>query len=446
MRLFPKLLLSFLAVALVGVLVVSFLANQSAAREVRSYLYAGGLAPQQILAQNLAGYYRGHGSWEGADALLGRRGSRSPMSMGMGKGLVSGRLILTDAHNQVIADSTGLLLGQSFLPAPQDTVAPVEVDGVQVGVLTVQGSLMAPGSDLVARVNVGIWLAALAAGLVALGMAGALAYNLVRPIRQLTEAAGAIARGDLSQRVAVTSHDEVGRLAAAFNAMASDLEKAERLRRDMTADIAHELRNPLTVLQGNLEAVIDGVLPPTPALWQPLHDQTMLLARLVEDLRTLSLAEAGQLRLDSAPADPAALMQSALAQFSALAADKHITLQADMAEGLPLVTVDPQRIAQVLGNLLSNALRHTPPGQRITGRVKSNANAVTFEVEDTGPGIPPDTLPHIFERFYQGGADRTGTGLGLAIAKQLVDLHGGAIAVTSHVDEGTTVSVTLPVA
>jgi signal transduction histidine kinase len=452
MRLFPKLLLSFLAVALVGVLVVSVLANQATTREVRRFMVAGGLGPQQILAENLAGYYRGHGSWEGVEPLLAREQGRGPMGMGMGKGMPAGRLILIDLQNRVMADSSGGLLGQPFRAAADDTTTPVEVDGLRVGSLITQGGLAAPGSDLLARVNLGIWLAALAAGLVALGMAGALAYNLVHPIQQVTDAAGAVAQGDLSRRVTVTSKDEVGKLAVAFNAMASDLEKAERLRRDMTADIAHELRNPLAVLQGNLEAVMDGILPPTPETWQPLLDQTLLLARLIEDLRTLSLAEAGQLRLDRVPTDPAALMQSALAQFNAPASAKHIPLRAEIAEGLPALSLDSQRMAQVLGNLLSNALRYTPAGNTITGRVTGDALSVTFEVEDTGPGIPPEVLPHLFERFYRAGAppanggSETSTGLGLAIAKQLVELHGGRIAVASRAGQGTTVSVTLPAA
>lgn len=445
MRLFPKLLLSFLAVALAGVLVVAVLANQTATREVQRFMFSGGMVPEQALAQGLAGYYRGHGSWDGVETILPRGPGHGPLGMGM----MGRRLILTNAQNLVVGDSTGLALGQTFSAGETDSVLPVEVDSVRVGTLIAQGQLSLPGgpsTDLLIRVNRGIWLAALVAAMVALVMAGGLAYNLVRPIQKVTEAAGAIARGNLSQRVAVTARGEIGKLASAFNAMAADLEKAERLRRDMTADVAHELRNPLAVLQGNLEAVMDGILPPTSENLQPLLDQTLLLTRLVEDLRTLSLADAGQLRLDRVATDPAALMQSIVGQFSAQAKAQAIALRAEIDADLPLVMLDPQRMTQVLGNLLSNALRHTPAGEKIVCRVTATQSAATFAVEDTGPGIPPEALPHLFERFHPTGAPTAGgTGLGLTIAKQLVELHGGHITVTSEVGQGTTVSVSLPV-
>jgi signal transduction histidine kinase len=449
MRLFPKLLLSFLAIALIGVLVVAALANWTATQEVRRFMFAGGMAPELQLVQGLAGYYQGHGSWEGVQNLLDHGPGRGPRGMGM----MNQRLILVDARQQVVGDNAELALGQAFSAARADTVVAIEVDGTHVGDLIIQnGSALAsggPGNDLLARVNAGIWLAALVAGVVALVMASGLAYNLVRPIQQVTEAAGAVARGDLSRRVSVSSHDEIGRLADTFNAMASDLEKGERLRRDMTADVAHELRNPLAVLQGNLEAVMDGVLPPTPENLQPLLDQTLLLARLVEDLRTLSLVEAGQLRLDRVATDPAALMQSVVTHFSAQARVQRVALTTDIAARLPSLEIDAQRLTQVLGNLLSNALRHTPEGQTITCRVTHQAGQVTFVVADTGAGIPPEILAHLFERFYRADEARYrqegGTGLGLAIAKQLVELHGGQISVASEVGRGTTVNVTLPV-
>ena len=444
MRLFPKLLLSFLAVALTGVLVVAFLANLTAAREVRQFMFSGGMVPEQALAQGLAGYYRGHGSWQGVENLLPPGPGRGPMGLGM----MGRRFILVDSRNHVIADSTGLALGQTFSANAADSVVPVEVDSVQVGTLIAQGQptvATGPSTDLLVRVNRGIWVAAFVAGLVALVMAGGLAYNLVRPIQQVTEAAGVLARGDLSRRVAVRAGGEIGKLATAFNAMAADLEKAERLRRDMTADVAHELRNPLAVLQGSLEAVVDGVLPPTPENLQPLLEQTGLLTRLVEDLRTLSLADAGQLRLDAAPVDPAALMQSIMGQFGEQARAKNVTLRADLGARLPAVTLDPQRMTQVLGNLLSNALRHSPSGEEIVCRVTASPAGVAFAVEDHGPGIPAETLPHLFERFHRTEApSHGGTGLGLTIAKQLVELHGGQIAVASEVNRGTVVSVTLP--
>jgi two-component system OmpR family sensor kinase/two-component system sensor histidine kinase BaeS len=454
MRLFPKLLLSFLAVVLVGVVVVSLLANQAAAREVRGFMFGAGMTTDSGLAQRLAGYYRGHGSWEGVESLLDNPGHGLVGMMGQ-------RLIVMDAQNRVVADTDGLLLGQTLTEYDSTSAAPIEADGVRVGMLITEGGmggmmgggqgLGSPESDLLGRVNRAIWLAALAAGLAALVVGGVIAFSLVRPIQRLTVATRAVAHGDLSQRVPVTSSDEVGELAKSFNAMAADLENAERLRRDLTADIAHELRNPLAVLQSNIEAVIDGVLPPTSETLEPLLDQTHLLSRIVDDLRTLALAEAGQLSLNRAPTDPAALARSVVARFTPQAEAKRITLRSDIPGGLPQLNIDSQRIEQVLGNILSNAFRHTPEGGVISVQVSAliTEHCVQITVNDTGPGIPPDALPHVFERFYRADKSRAradgGTGLGLAIARQLIALHGGEISATSEPGKGTQVAFTLPI-
>jgi signal transduction histidine kinase len=471
MRLFPKLLLSFLTVALVGVLGVSFFANLAAAQEVRRFVGSGGSGSRAGLVQTLGGYYRGHGSWEGVDVLL---------EHGHGMGAMMGqRVILADAAGRVIADTQGARLGQPLTSTEAASGLPVEVDGAQVGTLLVEGEmamgeggwmmggqgfgrrtpLPGPEGDLLARVNRSVWLAALAAGGASLVVGGVLAYGLIRPIRRLTAATGAVAGGDLSQRVAAAPGDEIGELAASFNAMAAGLEKAESLRRDMTADIAHELRTPIAVLQGNLEGVIDGVLPATPENLQPLLDQTHLLARLVDDLRTLALADAGQLSLDRVPTDPAALARSVTAQYAAQAEAKQVALRAETAAGLPPARFDPQRISQVLGNLLANALRHTPEGGSVVCRVTGDEGQgpdsqrppshVTFTVSDSGPGMPPEALPYVFDRFYRAERSRSrhdgGAGLGLAIARKLVEAHGGRIWAESQPGQGAQVSFSLPV-
>jgi two-component system OmpR family sensor kinase/two-component system sensor histidine kinase BaeS len=460
MRLFPKLLLSFFAIILTGVLAVSYLANQAAAREVQAFMFQGGMATDAGLAQQLAGYYRGHGSWEGAKAIL-----NDGQSMGQ---MMGQQLLLADAQDRVVADSTGTLVGETLTASELALGVAIEADGRQVGTLLARGGmnmggamfgqeLTNTGRELLARVNRAIWLAALAAGGAALIVGGLLAYGLVRPIQQLTAATSAVARGDLSQRVAAKSKDEIGELAASFNSMADSLQRAEQLRRDMTADIAHELRNPLAVLQSNLEAVIDGILPPMPDTLEPLLDQTHLLSRLVEDLRTLALADAGQLNLSRVPTDPAALVRSVVARFASQAEAEHLALRAEIPASVPTVTLDPQRVEQVLGNLISNAIRHTPEGGSIVCRVteergitpRSGSQAlVTFTVTDTGSGIPPDALPHIFERFYRVDRSRShsdgSTGLGLAIAKQLVEAHGGRIWAMSEINQGTAVTFTLP--
>lgn len=453
MRLFPKLLLSFLIVVLTGVSVVSLLANQVTAQEVHGFMFPGGMSTEIQLAQELAGYYRGRGSWEGIQAVLEAEYSLN----GMG-GMMGQQLIVTDAQGFGVADTSNLLIGQTLTESELTSGAAISVNGQRVGTLIARGGMGGAGvtdaaAGLLARVNRAIWLAALTAGVAALVVGGLLAYGLVRPVQRLTQATTAIARGDLSQRVLIQSQDEIGDLAVAFNAMAADLQEAERLRHDMVADIAHELRNPLAALQGTLEAIVDGILPPSEENLQPLLDQTHLLTRLVNDLRTLALADAGQLTLQQTPSDPADLARSVVAQFTPQSRAKNIDLQAEIALGLPSLSLDSQRIAQVLGNLVGNALRHTPAGGRVRCRVTSDntrhPSLITFTVSDTGPGIPPDALPHIFERFYRADRSRSradgGTGLGLAIAKQLVKAHGGRIWAVSELGQGTQVNFTLPV-
>lgn len=453
MRLFPKLLVSFIAVVVVGMTVVTVLANIVASREVRSFMFRGGMATTASLVQELAGYYRGHQSWDGAEVLL--KGDH-----GM-SGMMEQRLTLVDTQGVIVADTKR---GEAGQLADEDALAGgrvIEVDGTQVGTLIVEGGMMGnggfhrgpPGSldgggELLVRVNAAIWLAALAAGAAAFVVGGLLAYGLVRPIRLLTQATNALANGNLAHRVDVRSHDEIGDLARSFNAMAEDLEKAERLRRDMTADIAHELRNPLAVLQSNVEAVIDGVLPPTPENLQPLLEQTHVLSHLVDDLRTLALADSGHLDLSRVPTDLAALMRSSAAHFATQAEQKKINLQVESPGHMPLALIDPVRLSQVLSNLLSNAVRHTPEGGQITLSVKDDDGWLKVRIADTGPGIAPDALPHVFERFYRADKSRAraegGTGLGLAIAKKLVELHGGDIWVESVLGNGAAVSFTVP--
>ena len=277
---------------------------------------------------------------------------------------------------------------------------------------------------------------------------------VTHPIDQLSRAAHSLARGDLSARVAAQSQpsrlgdDELTELSATFNVMADSLQKAETLRRNMTADIAHELRTPLAVMRGNLEAMLDGVYPPDAEHLQPVLNQVHLLTRLVEDLRTLALAEAGQLPLTKRPTDLNRLIETTLASFQATAAAQQVSLTARPIEVLPAIDIDPDRVQQTVGILIANALRHTPAAGSITVAVRRDQLHAIIEVADTGAGIPPGDLPHIFERFYRADKSRSresgGSGLGLAIAKGIVQAHGGSISATSEVGQGTCVRFTLP--
>jgi signal transduction histidine kinase len=301
-----------------------------------------------------------------------------------------------------------------------------------------------------AGINRALLLAAVVAGLAAVLLTVGLSRRILGPVSTLTAAARRMERGDLSQRVEVQSNDEIGELARAFNAMADGLTRLEDLRRSMVSDVAHELRTPLSNIRGYLEALQDGVVEPKREIIDSLHEEAMLLNRLVDDLQELALAEAGQLRLERQSVAPADLVNRAMEAARAQAAAGGITLQVDLPADLSLVDVDPQRIGQVLGNLLSNALTHTPPGGEVVVAAQARESEVELSVSDTGEGILPEHLPYIFERFYRADKSRSratgGTGLGLAIARQLVEAHGGRIEVESEVGRGTQFTFTLPVA
>ncbi|MDI6773496.1 MAG: ATP-binding protein [bacterium] len=292
------------------------------------------------------------------------------------------------------------------------------------------------------------WLAALAGGLAAVLLGILMARYLTTPLRRMSDAASRIGRGDLAQEVPVPSDDDLGELARAFNAMAADLRRLEESRRNLVADIAHELGTPLSVLQANLEGMLDGVVEPAPDRLAALHTQVRLLARLVEDLRDLSLAQAGRLPLHRAPTDLAALVVDAAAAVGPHAADKSVSVQSRIAAGLPAVSVDRERMMQVVHNLLDNAIRHTPAGGAVIVGLEAGEREVRFWVADTGPGIPPEEGDRIFDRFYRLDASRSrasgGSGLGLAIVKSLVEAHGGRVWVESRPGEGSRFTVALP--
>jgi len=276
-----------------------------------------------------------------------------------------------------------------------------------------------------------------------------LTWQLTGPLRKLTVAAEGIAGGDLSQRVDIRSKDELGQLGSAFNNMAESLGRAEKLRRNMVADIAHELRTPLTVMRGHLEAILDGVFQPTEKNIASIHKETVLLSRLVNDLQELALAEAGQLRIEREPTDLGPLVERTVSSVSPRGEKDDVRIVTDLPADLPLVNVDSQRIEQVLFNLLDNALRYTPAGGTITVKARRMDEVVQVDVMDQGPGLGPDELALIFERFHRSDKARSrstgGAGLGLAIVRQLVEAHGGEVWAESEASEGTTFSFTVPV-
>jgi signal transduction histidine kinase len=267
--------------------------------------------------------------------------------------------------------------------------------------------------------------------------------RMAEPLDDLVEAAGRVEAGDYSVRVAERGAGEARSLARAFNQMSARLEEGDARRRSFLADVAHELRTPLTVIQGGLEAVIDGVYPADVEHLAPLVDQAMALERLIDDLRTVALAEAGSLALERESVDPGTLVEESVAAFRGAAEAAGVALNVDATPGLPRIDVDPARIRQVLSNLLGNALRHTPAGGSVTVSVRSDKDGVSVEVRDTGSGIAPALLSTVFDRFVKEPGS-PGSGLGLAIAKDLVEAHGGTITAESAPGRGTTIRFSLP--
>lgn len=476
-----KLMSAFLLVVLIGGGIDTYLVSRSTRTQFSQYIDQNGRAFAQQLAPTLAQYYTRQGNWQGVENLLnnpwggvmmndgmgmmgeGDWGSWQGMDeMGMGNTMMGNannpwsmmglRILVADAQGTIVADSAAQDVGKTLSSADIAVGEPILVGNQQVGtVLPLYAGTTVPNSanDFVTSINHSTWLAGGIAALVALVLGSVLFFQIVSPVQQITSAAQKIAAGDLSQRIPTHSQDEIGTLANSFNQMADSLAKHEELRRNLIADVAHELRTPLTVIQGNLEAMLDGVLPASPQEIAMLRDETAMLGRLVSDLRLLSLAEAGQLKLERVEIDPTELITRAVEPFRLQAQSSQIELTLEIASNLPSIKVDADRIAQVIRNLLNNALRHTPAGGRITLTCrKETTQSLLITVTDTGEGIPPDDLPFVFDRFYRADKSRSrasgGSGIGLAIAKQLVEAHGGKVWAESQPGRGAIFGFTLP--
>ncbi len=275
-----------------------------------------------------------------------------------------------------------------------------------------------------------------------MGLIGRALRGVTLPIGDLIEAAGRVEEGDYSARVTERGPREVRAFVRAFNAMAERLQVTDEQRRHLLADVSHELQTPLTIAQGNLEGLLDGVYPRDDTHLTTILDETRVLSRLVDDLRTLALTESGALKLQKEPTDLATLIGETVQSFRAQADAQAVTLVAE-TPGECTLHADPARIRQVLENSIANALRHTPRGGTIRARCVAEAARAVVTVSDTGEGIPSEDLPRIFDRFYKSHASR-GSGLGLTIAKNLVAAHGGEIYAQSELGKGTTISFTLP--
>lgn len=466
------MLLSFALVIVIGVFgMISFFSLAVAGIWGPGSTFDDVRAGRQSYVRALAEFYASRGeSWTGIEERLMEPPFDSPEPAAV--------LVLVDRQGRVIvSEDPSLPVGKRVEQWKLIGGAPVTVKGDRVGTLLLEGPrwpLVSETTRTPRDIAWGVGRSFLFTGLglilLLLGLAIIFSTWLTRPIRGITAAAKELAAGKLDVQVRGTAIREVDDLSQAFNSMAGALAQADQQRRQLTADVAHELRTPLTIMKGRLEGIQDGVYQPTPEEIARLLNETALLERLVEDLRLLALADAGQLPLYPEPADPRGLLESTATSFAGQAREQGVALRIEAARDLPAINVDPQRMAQVLANLVANALRHTPPGGSVTlsattgqrplpahhralsvdsmAAIVSRRSSVVFQVGDTGHGIAPEHLPHIFDRFWRTDRARTrgsgGAGLGLAITKQIVIAHGGTIEASSALGKGTTITISLP--
>ena len=442
-----KLTLAFLLLGLLGLAVGAVFASRTASGAFQRFTFARN---REDIVARLVSYYEEYRSWEGLAGSFPPFEQHAPGAPQIPL-REPGILLVADAEGRVLLPDPGRQMGEQL---PSDVLAgatPIEADGATVGWLVVPHDAFAPTrgeQQFLGQLNTALIVGSLGALVLSVLLGAILARSLTRPLQDLTEATRAVADGDLQRQVQVRSRDEVGTLAASFNRMSLALNRSQRLRRQMTADIAHELRTPLSIIVGHLDAVDEGVLPANAQTIGIMRDETARLARLIDDLRTLSLADAGELSLVRLPLEPGSLLRRSAAAHQPAAQAAGIEMTVDAAPDLPQVNLDAERMAQVLGNLLDNALLHVPRGGRIVLAARPAGDGVEIRVQDDGPGIPPEDFGLVFERLYRSDASRQryagGSGLGLAIAKSIVEAHGGSIRAESAPGEGTTVVVTLP--
>ncbi|MBI1743854.1 HAMP domain-containing protein [Candidatus Acetothermia bacterium] len=422
-----KLLLSFGMIVILALVISYSFIQQSVQRAFQAFI-GRSINERDILFSNLlAEHYQQVGSWNGVDQFFRQRERNDRAAS----------FVLAEPTGAVIYTPNRRLNGQKLSEKELGSGIPIKVNEQVVGILVPIAPLPPPGAPapdrvFLSAVNGALWTA----GILVAGLGFIIALILIRqitlPLRALDAATRQITQGKLQERVPVRNSDELGRLASSFNEMAANLEKAEQTKRNMIADIAHELRTPLSVIRSELEGYMDGVLEPTPENIAALHNQVLLVSRLVSDLQQLALADAGQLSIQRELCDLRSLMEDIQATVDAQLEEQNVQLVMDVPKDLPQVLADRQRIEQVLLNLLSNATRYTPAGGTITIKAQTcDERFVRLSVCDTGPGLSEEDLAHAFDRFYRADKSRArvsgGSGLGLAISKAIIEAHGGRI-------------------
>lgn len=453
-----RLLLMMIFILLLAVSVMALLASQATSRQFNRYVEEDEAMRLERFVEVLSNYYDEQFSWHDVDSLIDQMAS-----------VTGTEVALVDSNGRIIASSSDYITGQELDTAEmamvksriwvlsEDEMFTLVNEGVLpsgrsyglVGAVYVTRAPEADPPSFIGSVNRSLLIAVLITSGGTIMIAFALSQRILGPIEALTAAARSMTHGNLSRRVSEHSKDEIGELARAFNAMAAGLQHLEELRRNMVNDVAHELRTPLSNIRGYIEAIQDEIADPTPEIINSIHEEVMLLSHLVDDLQELALADAGQLRLMKQPLELCPLLTRTIEVLKTQMRDKHLEVDLELAPDLPKVHADPERVQQILRNLLNNAITHVPDNGRIILSARTAGKEVELRVYDTGIGMTPDQLQNIFERFYRVDPSRTratgGAGLGLAIVKQLVEAHGGRVWAESIPGKETAFTFTLPV-
>lgn len=436
-----KLLVSYVLVIVVVIGTTSLFVMRSAGEKIEEYEERSARIGMARMEHFLLDYYARWKSWDDIQPFVEEIGI-----------LYGQRVVLTDSGGVVVADSDGNLLGRSYSPDWPDQMLLSDKEGTILGTLYIDPEPPVEAAltrELAESISLFLLWGGVLAVVVALILTIIFSRQISVPVNTLAASAKRLGQGDFSQKALVRDRGELGELAQAFNSMVSDLERAERLKRDLMVDISHELRSPLYNVRGYVEAIQDGVAEPDTKIISSINEEVVLLCRLVDDLRELASAESGELKLSYHPEDVTEMVNHAIVALQPKVEEKQFSLSVYIPDRLSPVKADFQRVVQVLCNLLENAIIHTPKGGSIAITARQQDSWVEISVADNGEGIPEKDLPNIFERFYRVDKSRSratgGSGLGLTIAKYLIEALGGKIRVQSKLGEGSCFSFTLPI-
>jgi len=443
MKLTTKLILAFLVVSLFSTGIIVVFTRVTTNREFNKFVND---KYQADLVDQLASYYQENQTWVGVEKLFSRDHFKPDGNHPL-------FFSIADTNGKVVIQGSGHNAGEIVSTEELNKGTQIQVGNETAGILLLNSrpDKNPLEDEFIRRINDSIFFSAIGTIILAFILGAILSRPITRPIRELTKATHEMAGGKFGQQVPVRSRDEIGELASSFNKMNDNLARSFNLRKQMTADIAHELRTPLSLIIGHAEAVHDGVLPASKENFEIIREEAERLEQLVNDLRTLSLADAGELSVDFQPVDINQLLSDIQSHYLILFNQKRITLDLELSPIFLQANLDPIRFSQILTNILDNALRYTPEEGQVTIFLKQNGDQAEIAIQDSGDGVAPEDAVHLFDRFYRADTSRTrdseagGSGLGLAIAKSIVEMHKGKIWAESEPGKGLKVVIQLPV-